>query len=69
MYINADLDDDDKGSVNGKASKIQVRPGVVFTAGKDAAITAAFQYDSYNDSDDRVLKTQYSIPVIFRVKL
>ena len=69
MYINADLDDDDKGAVTGKASKIQVRPGVVFTAGKDAAITAAFQYDSYNDSDDRETKTEYSIPVIFRVKL
>ena len=69
MYINADLDDDDKGAVTGKASKIQVRPGVVFTAGKNAAITAAFQYDSYNDSDDRDTKTEYSIPVIFRVKL
>ena len=69
MYINADLDDDDRGAVTGKASKIQVRPGVVFTAGKDAAITAAFQYDSYNDSDDRATKTEYSIPVIFRVKL
>ena len=69
MYINADLDDDDKGAVTGKASKIQVRPGVVFTAGKNAAITAAFQYDNYNDSDDRETKTEYSIPVIFRVKL
>ena len=69
MYINADLDDDDSGSVTGAASKIQVRPGVVFTAGKNAAITAAFQYDSYNDSDDRATKTEYSIPVIFRVKL
>ena len=69
MYINADLDDDDKGAVTGKASKIQVRPGVVFTAGKDAAITAAFQYDNYIDSDDRDTKTEYSIPVIFRVKL
>ena len=69
MYINADLDDDDSGSVTGAASKIQVRPGVVFTAGKNAAITAAFQYDSYNDSDDRETKTEYSIPVIFRVKL
>ncbi|MDY5049301.1 MAG: hypothetical protein SPF11_07135 [Treponema porcinum] len=69
MYINADLDDDDSGSVTGAASKIQVRPGVVFTAGKNAAITAAFQYDSYNDSDDRTTKTEYSIPVIFRVKL
>lgn len=69
MYINADLDDDDNGSVNGKASKVQVRPGVVFTAGKDAAITAAFQYDNYTNSDDRDTKTEYSIPVIFRVKL
>ena len=69
MYINADLDDDDKGAVTGKASKIQVRPGVVFTAGKNAAITAAFQYDNYIDSDDRAKKTEYSIPVIFRVKL
>ena len=69
MYVNADLDDDDSGSVTGAASKIQVRPGVVFTAGKNATITAAFQYDSYNDSDDRATKTEYSIPVIFRVKL
>ena len=69
MYVNADLDDEDAGIVTGKASKIQVRPGVVFTAGKDAAITAAFQYDNYIDSDDRATKTEYSIPVIFRVKL
>ena len=71
MYINADLDDEDAdvSVVNGKASKVQLRPGVVFTAGKNAAITAAFQYDSYNDSDDRETKTEYSIPVIFRVKL
>ena len=69
MYVNADLDDEDVGIVSGKASKIQVRPGVVFTAGKDAAITAAFQYDNYIDSDDRATKTEYSIPVIFRVKL
>ena len=69
MYINADLDDEDAAIVNGKASKVQVRPGVMFTAGKDAAITAAFQYDNYIDSDDRATKTEYSIPVIFRVKL
>ena len=69
MYVNADLDDEDAGIVTGKASKVQLRPGVVFTAGKDAAITAAFQYDNYIDSDDRATKTEYSIPVIFRVKL
>ena len=71
MYINADLDDEDAAvsAVNGKASKVQLRPGVVFTAGKDAAITAAFQYDNYTNSDDRATKTEYSIPVIFRVKL
>ena len=71
MYINADLDDEKAAvsAVNGKASKVQVRPGVVFTAGKDAAITAAFQYDNYIDSDDRAKKTEYSIPVICRVKL
>ena len=71
MYINADLDDEDAdvSVVNGKASKVQLRPGVKFTAGKDAAITAAFQYDNYIDSDDRATKTEYSIPVIFRVKL
>ena len=71
MYINADLDDEKAAvsAVNGKASKVQVRPGVVFTAGKDAAITAAFQYDNYTDSDDRAKKTEYSIPVICRVKL
>ena len=69
MYINADLDDEDAAIVNGSASKIQVRPGVKFTAGKNAAITAAFQYDNYTDSDDRATKTEYSIPVIFRVKL
>ena len=69
MYVNSDLDDEDYACVNGSASKIQVRPGVKFTAGKNAAITAAFQYDSYNDSDDRATKTEYSIPVIFRVKL
>ena len=71
MYINADLDDEEANVsvVNGKASKVQLRPGVMFTAGKDAAITAAFQYDNYIDSDDRAKKTEYSIPVIFRVKL
>ena len=69
MYVNSDLDDEDYGAVNGSASKISVRPGVKFTAGKNAAITAAFQYDSYNDSDDRTKKTEYSIPVICRVKL
>ena len=71
MYINADLDDEEANVsvVNGKASKVQLRPGVMFTAGKDAAITAAFQYDNYIDSDDRATKTEYSIPVIFRVKL
>ena len=69
MYINADLDDEDNAFFSGAASKVQVRPGVKFTAGKDAAITAAFQYDNYIDSDDRATKTEYSIPVIFRVKL
>ena len=67
-YYNNDLDGDKDSKV--KDSKIiRVRPGVKFTAGKNAAITAAFQYDSYNDSDDRTKKTEYSIPVIFRVKL
>ena len=71
MYINADLDDEDedKAFFSGAASKVQVRPGVKLTAGKNAAITAAFQYDNYIDSDDRATKTEYSIPVIFRVKL
>ena len=69
MYVNADLDDEDGACFSGAASKVQVRPGVKFTAGKDAAITAAFQYDNYIDSDDRATKTEYSIPVIFRVKL
>ena len=69
MYINADLDDEDDACFSGAASKVQVRPGVKFTAGKNAAITAAFQYDNYIDSDDRATKTEYSIPVIFRVKL
>ena len=69
MYINADLDDEDNAFFKGAASKVQVRPGVKLTAGKDAAITAAFQYDNYIDSDDRATKTEYSIPVIFRVKL
>ena len=69
MYINADLDDEDNAFFSGAASKVQVRPGVKLTAGKDAAITAAFQYDNYIDSDDRKTKTEYSIPVIFRVKL
>ena len=69
MYINADLDDEDNAFFKGAASKVQVRPGVKLTAGKDAAITAAFQYDNYIDSDDRATKTEYSIPVIFRVRL
>ncbi|MDD7449959.1 MAG: hypothetical protein PUK76_02850 [Treponema sp.] len=69
MYINADLDDEDNAFFKGAASKVQVRPGVKLTAGKNAAITAAFQYDNYIDSDDRATKTEYSIPVIFRVKL
>ena len=71
MYVNADLDDEDAdvSLVSGNDSKVQLRPGVVFTAGKDATITAAFQYDNYIDSDDRATKTEYSIPVIFRVKL
>ena len=71
LYVNADLDDEstDNNDINGAASKISVRPGVKFTAGKGAAITAAFQYDNYIDSDDRETKTEYSIPVIFRVKL
>ena len=69
MYINADLDDEDNAFFSGAASKVQVRPGVKLTAGKNAAITAAFQYDNYIDSDDRATKTEYSIPVIFRVKL
>ena len=71
MYINANLDDEDedKAFFSGAASKVQVRPGVKLTAGKNAAITAAFQYDNYIDSDDRATKTEYSIPVIFRVKL
>ena len=71
LYVNADLDDEkaDVSAVNGEASKVSVRPGVKFTAGPSAAITAAFQYDNYIDSDDRATKTEYSIPVIFRVKL
>ncbi len=67
-YYNNDLDGDKDSKV--KDSKIiRVRPGVKFTAGKGAAITAAFQYDKNTDAAKTKLETEYSIPVIFRVKL
>ena len=67
-YYNNDLDGDKDSKV--KDSKIiRVRPGVKFTAGKNAAITAAFQYDKNTDAAKDKLETEYSIPVIFRVKL
>ena len=67
-YYNNDLDGDKKGKVN-DSKIIRVRPGVKFTAGKGAAITAAFQYDKNTDAAKGKLETEYSIPVIFRVKL
>lgn len=63
-YYNADLD----GSTDDGDSTIKIRPGVVLTAGKGARVTAAVQYDKHTGADDE-LKSEVSIPVIFRVKL
>lgn len=67
-YYNADLDSE-KGLIQ-KDCVIKVRPGVVATAGKNARVTAAFQYDNHTKRTDNTgTKTEYSIPVIFRVKM
>ena len=50
-----------------KKSVIKFRPGVKLSAGKNAAVTAALQYDSWS-GDDKDCKSEMSIPVIFRVK-
>lgn len=64
-YYNYNLGGEDAYA---KKSVIKFRPGVVLTAGKDARVTAAFQYDSWS-GDGRTLNNEMSIPVIFRVKM
>jgi len=64
-YYNYNLGDADGYE---KKSVIKFRPGVKLTAGKNAAITAALQYDSWS-GDDKDAKSEMSIPVIFRVKM
>ena len=70
-YYNYNLGGEDTFAAN-KYSIVKVRPGVVLNAGAGARVTAAFQFDS-NSGDavdsNSVVKTEWSIPVIFRVKL
>lgn len=67
-YYNADLDGKSDSLVKDKCV-IKFRPGVVLNAGKGARVTAAVQYDTDSKAKGSSVKTEVSIPVIFRVKL
>lgn len=62
-YYNADLDgnDDEKNVMTAANSLVRVRPMVVLTAGKNARITAAFQYDKYLDPKEGEMEYELSL--------
>lgn len=68
-YVNADLDGKTDSAKKDDCT-VSFRPGVVLNAGAGARVTAAFQYDNHTKTTANTgTKTEWSIPVIFRVKL